>query len=184
MAFWAAICTLAGRVQATQTGGMRLLQRFGDDVARRHLDVLAIESAERLLDHAADRDLEGLLPLGPLVGGIDVESTEFTDGGRFPGAELDPAVGEQVEGGDAFGDPGGVIDHGRQVHDAESQPDVLGPLAGRGQEDFRCRRVAVLLEEVVLGQPDGGEARLVGGLDLVEALLQQDVFVVGRPGPW
>ena len=31
-------------------------------------------------------------------------------------------------------DPGGVIDRGRQVHDAESQPDVLGPLAGRGQE--------------------------------------------------
>jgi hypothetical protein len=42
--------------------------------------------------------------------------------------------------------------------------------------------MAVLLEEVVLGQPDRGEARLIGGLDLVETVLQQDVLVVRLPG--
>jgi len=26
-----------------------------------------------------------------------------------------------------------MVDRRRQVHDAESQPDVLGPLTGRGQ---------------------------------------------------
>lgn len=158
------------------------LQRLGNDVARRHLDVLAVESAERFLDHAADRDLEGLLPLGPLVGGVDVEPAELTDRRRFTGAELDAAVGQQVQGGDAFGDPGGVVDRRRQMHDAETEPDVLGPLAGGGQEDLRRRGVTVLLEEVVLGQPDGGETRLVGRLHLVQAFLQQDVLVVGAQG--
>ena len=180
---------LGGHLHAGRPGAgdpdrrVRLLQRLGDDVAGRHLDVLALEPGEGLLDHAADRDLEGLLPLRPLVGGIDVESAEFTDRGGFSGAEFDPPVGDQVQGGDAFGDPGGVIDRGRQVHDAESQPDVLGPLAGRGQEHLRRGGVTVLLEEVVLGEPDGGEARLVGGLDLIEALLQHDLLVVGLPGP-
>ena len=74
-----------------------------------------------------------------------------------------------------------MIHRGREVHDAESQPDVLGPLAGRGQEYFRRGGVTVLLEEVVLGEPHGGESGLVGGLDLVEALLQQDPFVVRHP---
>ena len=154
---------------------MRLLHRLGDDVTRRHLDLLTFETRERLLDHASDRHLEGLLPLRALVGGIDVESAEFTDGGTFPGAELDTPVGEQVDGGDALGHPCGVIDGGQQVHDPEAQPDVLGPLAGRGQEDLRRRGVAVLLEEVVLGQPDGGEPGLVGGLHLVQAVLQHEV---------
>ena len=52
----------------------------------------------------------------------------------------------------------------------------------RGQEHLRRGGVTVLLEEVVLGEPDGGEAGLVGGLDLVEAVLEQDVLVVVRPG--
>ena len=129
-----------------------------------------LKPGEGLLDHAADRDLEGLFPLRTLVGGIDVESAELTDGGGFAGAELDAPVGEQVEGGDAFGHPCGVIDRRRQVHDAESQPDVLGPLAGRGQEYLRRGGMTVFLQEVVLGEPDGGEAGLVGGLDLVQAV--------------
>jgi hypothetical protein len=35
---------------------------------------------------------------------------------------------------------------------------------------------------MVLGQPDGGEAGLVGGLDLVETVLEQYMFVFVRPG--
>ena len=160
---------------------MRLLQRLGHHVAGRHLDVLAFEPGEGFLDHASDRDLERLFPLRALVGGIDVEPAQLTDGGGFPGAELDAPVGQQVKGGNAFGHPRGVIHRGRQVHDAESQPDVLGPLAGRGQEYLRRGGMAVLLEEVMLGQPDGGEPRLVGGLHLVQAFLQHDMFVIRRP---
>ena len=60
---------------------MRLLQRLRDDVAGRHLDVLALEPGEGLLDHAADRDLERLFPHGPLVGGVDVEAAQLADRG-------------------------------------------------------------------------------------------------------
>jgi hypothetical protein len=74
-----------------------------------------------------------------------------------------------------------MVDRRWQVHDAESQPDVLGSLTGRGQEHLRSGGVTVLLQEVVFGQPDGGEAGLVGRLDLVETLFEQDVLVIGRP---
>ncbi len=63
------------------------------------------------------------------------------------------------------------------------EPNVLGALARRGEEDLRRGGVAVLLEEVVLGQPDRGEAGLVGGLHLVEAVLEQLVLVVVTPRP-
>ena len=74
--------------------------------------MLTLETRERLLDHASDRHFEGLLPLSALVGGIDIKSAEFTNRGTFPGAELDTPVREQVDGGDAFGHPCGVIDGG------------------------------------------------------------------------
>ena len=160
---------------------MRLLQRFGDDVAGRHLDVLTLEPGEGFLDHAADRHLQRLFPLRALVGGIDVEAAELADRGGLAGTEFHSAIGNQVQGGDPLGDPGGMVDRRRQVHDAESQPDVLGPLTGPGQKYLRRGGMTVFLEEVVLGQPDGGEARLIGGLDLVEAVLEQDVLVVVRP---
>ena len=70
-----------------------------------------------------------------------------------------------------------MVDGGREVHDAEAQPDVLGALARCGQEDLGRRRVTVFLEEVVLGQPDGGEAGLVGELDLIESVLEELAFV-------
>jgi hypothetical protein len=42
--------------------------------------------------------------------------------------------------------------------------------------------MTVLLEEVVFGEPDGRETRLVCGLNFVKALLQQDPFVIRHPG--
>ncbi len=162
---------------------MRPLHRLGDYVARGHLDVLTLEAGEGRLGHAADGDLERLLPLGALVGRVDVEPAELTDRRRLAGAELDPPVGNQIQRRDAFGDPGWMVDGGREVHDAEAQPDVLGALARCGQEDLGRRRVTVFLEEVVLGQPDGGEAGLVGELDLIESVLEELAFVVVGPRP-
>ena len=145
--------------------------------------MLALEAGEGSLGHAADGDLEGFLPLRALVGRVDVEPAELTDRGRLARAELDAAVGDQVERRDAFGDASGMVDGGREVHDAESEPNVLGALARCGQEDLGRGRVTVLLEEVVLGQPDGGEAGLVGELDLVESVLEELAFVVIGPRP-
>jgi hypothetical protein len=86
-----------------------------------------------------------------------------------------------VERRDALRDACRVVDRRRQVHHAEAQPDVLGALARSGQEHLRRGGVAVLLEEVVLGEPDGREPRLVSGLDLVETVLEQFVLVLVRP---
>ena len=158
-----------------------LLQRLGDHIAGGHLDVLALESAERRLDHAPDRDLERLLPLRALVGRVDVEAAELGDRRTFTGTELDPAVGQVVQCGDALGDPRGVVDRRREVHDTEAEPNVLGALACCGQEQLGGGRVTVLLEEVMLGEPDGRKSGFVGELHLVEAVLEQLVFVILRP---
>ena len=70
-----------------------------------------------------------------------------------------------------------------QLDDAVAEADVLGALAGGGEEDLRRRGVGVLLEEVVLDLPDVVEAELVGELDLLERVLEQAVLVVGCHGP-
>ena len=161
---------------------VRLLQRLGHHVAGRHFDVLALVSTERFFGHAPDRDLERLFPLGALVRGVDVEAAELGNRGALAGAVFHPAVGQMVQRGDTFGDSRGRVDVRQQMHDAEPQPDVLGALTGRGQEHLRGRRMTVLLEEVVLGEPYRGEAGPVGRLDLGEAVLEQLVLVVLRPG--
>src|SRR4029079_6428799 len=48
---------------------------------------------------------------------------------------------------------------------------------------FRRSGMAVLLEEVVFGQPDRRETRLIRCLHLVEPLLEELVLVVRRPRP-
>jgi hypothetical protein len=77
-----------------------------------------------------------------------------------------------------------MVDRGREVHDAEAEPNVLGALARSGQEHLRRGRVTVLLEEVVLGQPQCREAGLVGQFHLVEAVGEHLPLVVGHPRPW
>ena len=64
-----------------------------------------------------------------------------------------------------------------------AEADVLGALAGGGQEHLRGRAVAVFLEEVVLDLPGVVVAELVGELDLVERLLEQHVLGVVVPRP-
>jgi hypothetical protein len=93
------------------------------------------------------------------------------------------SVIQRIECRDPLGYACGVIDRRWQVHDAETEPNVLGALTCRRQEDLGGGGVAVLLEEVVLGQPHRGEAGLVGGLHLVETVLEQLVLVVVTPWP-
>ena len=163
---------------------VRLLQRLGNHVARRHLDVLALEAGERLLDHAADRDLEGLLPHGRACrrGRCRSRRARPTDDpSPVPNSTRPLDRWSSVATRSAM--RAGWLIGGRQVHDAEAEPDVLGALARRGQEHLGRGGVAVLLEEVVLGEPHRGEAGLVGGLHLVETVLEQLVLVVLRPRP-
>src|SRR5205807_6455936 len=56
-------------------------------------------------------------------------------------------------------------------------------LRGSGEKDLGGRRVAVLLEEVVLDLPDAVEAQLVHQLDLFEGVLQELVLGLRSPRP-
>ena len=84
---------------------------------------------------------------------------------RLADAQLDTAVGKQVECAHALGHPRRVI--GSELDDAVRQADLLRALAGCRQEHLRSRGVRVLLEEVVLDLPGVVVAELVGQLDLV-----------------
>ena len=157
---------------------VRLLARLGDDVAQREVEVLAVVLPALLPEHrheAAHR----VLPHRPLVAEAAVEGVQLGDAAALADAELDPAVAQQVERADPLGDPRRVV--GRQLHDAVAEADVLGALAGRGEEHLGRRRVAVLLEEVVLDLPGVVVAEPVGQLDLVERVVEQRVLVVAAP---
>ena len=138
-------------------------------------------AGERLLDeHAGDR-VEAFGPLVALLVAVDHEAAQLGFRRRLAGAELDPSVGDEVEGGDAFGDACGVVEVLRQLHDAVADADARRALAGRGEEHLGRAGVAVLLEEVVLDLPHVVEAHSVGQLDLLERVLEQLVLVVGTP---
>ena len=113
---------------------------------------------------------------------IDAEPAELGLRGRLTGAEVDPAVRHEVEGGDPLGHAGRVVEALRELHDAVAEPDAARALAGRGEEHLGGRGVAVLLEEVVLDLPHVVEADAVGQLHLVERVLEELVLVVGGPG--
>ncbi len=162
---------------------VRLLHRLGNDVPRRHLHVLAVDAGERHFGHAADGDLEPLLPHLAFEHRVDVEPAELGFGGRLAGAELDATVRHEVEHGDAFGNACRVVERGRRLHDAVAEPDVRRPLRARGEEHLGRARVAVLLEEVVLDFPHDVEAQLVSQLDLIERVVDELLLAVLRPRP-
>ena len=112
---------------------------------------------------------------------VDAERLQFGRGGAFAHAHLDPALRQQVEGRDALGDAGGMV--GGELADAVAEADLLGALAGGGEEELRRRRVGVFLEEVMLDLPRVVVAALVGELDLLERVLVERQLVVRTPGP-
>ena len=90
---------------------------------------------------------------------------------------------DEVEHADAFGGARRMVELRRGQDDAVAEAHVLGALAARRQEHLGRRRVAVLLEEVVLDLPHVLDAERVGQLDLVERVLDQLVFGAVVPGP-
>ena len=138
-------------------------------------------AGERRLGQAAQRDAQAFLPHGALLVGVDHEPAELGLRRRLAAPEVGPPAGEQVEGGDPFGDPGRVVERRRRLHDAVPEPDALRALRDRGEEQLGRARVAVLLEEVVLDLPHVVDAEPVGELALLEGLLQQLVLRVLVP---
>ena len=92
---------------------VRALERLRDDVARRHLyEAPVVPRERRLYEHAGD-GVERLVPLVALLGPVDKEAAELGLRRRLARSELDPSVGDEVEGGDAFGDACRMVEPGR-----------------------------------------------------------------------
>src|SRR5262249_46137865 len=118
----------------------------------------------------------------PLLGRVDAVAFQLGARGRLAGAELDAAVGDQVEGRDARGHLGGVIVLRRHQHDAVPEANALGALRAGAEEHLGCGGVRIFLEEVVLDLPGVVDAQAVGELNLIERFLVQ--AQLGAVVPW
>jgi hypothetical protein len=67
--------------------------------------------------------------------------------------------------------------------DAVAETDLRRALAAGGEEHLWCRRVAVLLEEVVLDLPHVLDAEPVGELDLFERVVDERLLARLIPRP-
>jgi len=65
-------------------------------------------------------------------------------------------------------------------HDTEAEADALRQPAERAEQHLRARRHREAREEVVLDEPDGVEAHLVGEDALLQRLLDDPVIVHDR----
>ena len=122
-----------------------------------------------VLEHRDDRT-DGVFPNRPLLLHRALERCQLGDAAALAHAELDPAAADQIQGGDPLGDPGRMVRG--QLDDTVAKADILGPLAGRAEEDFRGRTMGVFLQEMMLHHPGGIDAEAVGQFDLVERILE------------
>ena len=63
-----------------------------------------------------------------------------------------------------------------------AKADILGPLAGRGEEHLRLRRMGIFLQEMMLHLPRIVVAELIGQFDLGKGVLIELALVVRFPG--
>ena len=115
-----------------------------------------------------------------LVLHLAVERAELGDAGALAHAELDAPVADQVEARDLLRDARRMV--GGKLDDAVAEPDVLGALAGGGEEHLGLRRMRILLEEMVLHLPCVVVAKPVGEFHLRQGVLIKLPLVVLRPG--
>ena len=113
--------------------------------------------------------------------GVDVEALELGARRRAAGAEVDPAVGDEVEHRDRLGGADRVVVRLRQQTHAVPDADVLGARGDRAVEHLGVRAVRVLLEEVVLDGPERVEAHLVAEDRLLDRVLVRLVLLARRP---
>ena len=124
--------------------------------------------------------LDGFLEDLALVFHVDAERRQFGDRGALAHAELAAAVGQEIERGDPLGDARGMV--GGELEDAVAEPDLLGALAGGGEEGFGRRRVRVFLEEMMLDLPGIVIAAAIGDLELRQRILVEPELVALDPG--
>ncbi len=156
---------------------MRLLDGLWQDADFVDLRVHAIV-AERFLGPGLEQDLHAFVEAGAAFVHGDAEAGIFRRLVASADPEIEPPAAHDVDGCGLLGEPDGVMEG--QDNDGGADADPLRAGGHPAGDDHQVSGDAVPLE-VVLGQPDGVEAKLLGFLDLLE-LGPEDVFVV--PAGW
>ena len=94
-----------------------------------------------------------------------MEPGDLVAAGAAAGAELEAALGEVIEHRHPLGDLRRVVDLGQWVEDPRPEVGARRAPGERAEEHVVGRDVRVLVEEVVLGDPDVLETGAVGGDD-------------------
>src|SRR5262249_46204895 len=129
-------------------------RRLGD------LEELAVV-AERTALEGLQEDVDRLFPARATALELETEALELVWLIAAPESDVEPAAGQEIQGGDLLGDHQGMVerhdDDGRPDADARGlRRDVRGKLR-------RPREIAVG-REVMLGEPDVAEAEVFGRL--------------------
>ena len=159
----------AGQVEAR----VGRLVRLGEDAAFGDAPVVAFVF---VLVGSPDfgQHTDGFVPQAAGVAGVDAEAGLFVGVGAA-GADLNAAVGELVEEGDAFGDADGVM-VGEDA-DAVADADLFGDAAEGAEDGILGGGAGEAGEEVVFHEPEVVETNLVGQFALFQGFLVEGVPV-------
>ena len=110
---------------------------------------------------------------------VAAERRQLGDRSTLAHSELDAAAAQEIEDRDALGYARGMI--GGELENAVAKPDVLGALAGGGEERFRRWRMRIFFQEMMLHDPGVVVAEPVGGLELRQRVLVELELVTLLP---
>ena len=117
------------------------------------------------------------LAVAAVAGGMEVLAGPAVDARRD--ADVDPPLGDLVEGRDVLGQANGMPVGHDQAALAETQPVAVARAVGTQQQRVGARTVPAIPCEVMLGQPQAGEAKLVDQLDGLVHLVEQRLPGIG-----
>jgi hypothetical protein len=161
---------------------VRPLHRFRHKIAARHVEPAPLEPGIGPHRQHIGGLSRSLLPHRPLIVGFNPKPAHLYRRCRLAGAPLDTAVRDQIEGGDALGDTGGMIVVWRHQGNAVAEADPFGPLRAGSEKHPGRRGMRILLEKMMLDFPDVVDAQPIGQFDLVERLLVKPQLGLFAPG--
>ena len=114
----------------------------------------------------------------PKSGDVVAEGAGLLLGAALAEADLEPAIGQDVERRAALGDLDRVVHLDRQADHAVTDPDALGGSGDVGQKGLGGAHVRVHGERGVLDRPDDVETQLVGQQGLLADLAKDLVIAL------
>ena len=159
-----------------------LLDRLGLHPALRHRQCSPSNSYSSLVQHPTTWPMASC-HMARVWRGVDAEALELGAGRRPAGAEVDPAVGDEVEHRHRLRRAHGMVVGLRHEPHAEAEPHALGAGGDGAVEHLGVRAVRELLEEVVLDRPERVPAVLLAGHRLLDRVLVGEPLAVGPPRP-